>query len=381
MQNPIVYTLVDRAEALPAALADLAASPSLALDMEMENSYHHYGLHIALIQISTAQQKHYIFDPLAAIDIQPLGALLTGRRKELILHDADFDLRACHQIYRWKLKRLFDTKLAAQLCGYRRFGLGHLLRDLLRIQVDKKFQTFDWMQRPLPPAALDYAARDTASLHALQTILTERLVALGRWTWAQEEFQRLERYPPRETPVAAHLRIKRSSLLTPRQLAVLHALTTFRDQMARNINRPVHYVIQDALLVQLAVQPPANAKALRAMRGMHPLIYRAANTRQLLEALAQGQAAPEEIHPQRRQRPPSQAGYAQRLKALQEWRRARAKPLDLEPFLIWPNDALQWCARHPQEPLPADVASQIRAWQQEMFGDDFQRQCTKPPQP
>ncbi len=77
------------------------------------------------------------------------------------MHDADFDRRACRQIYQWTLNHIFDTKIAAQLAGFRQFGLGSLLQELLGIQVNKKFQTCDWLKRPIPKDALDYAARDT----------------------------------------------------------------------------------------------------------------------------------------------------------------------------------------------------------------------------
>lgn len=378
MSVAVHYELIDRHDAMREALAALAPVNSLALDLEMENSYRRYGLHIALVQISTPDRRNYIFDPLAGIDIQQLGALLTRPATELIVHDADFDRRACRQMYQWTLNHIFDTKIAAQLAGFRQFGLGSLLQELLGVQVNKKFQTFDWLKRPIPKDALDYAARDTASLHELKALLARRLLELGRMSWAREEFARLETFEAQEPPMPAHYRIKKSSLLSPRQLAVLGALAAFRDRVARRLNRPVHYIMRDPVLLQLAAHPPADERAVRALRGLHPAMYRPETIRELMEAVARGQAAPEELHPVRRRRPPVKPGYCDRLKAMQEWRRQAAAPLDLEPYLMLSNDILQWCARNPGAPLAPPVVAQLRRWQQELLWPDFQRKFAVP---
>lgn len=378
MESAVTYEVIDHPSALRSALTHLTGVASLALDLEMENHYHHYGLHIALIQVSTPEPRNYIFDPLSGIDVRLLGALFTNRDIELIIHDAEFDKRACDQVYQWKLNCLFDTKVAAQLCGFRKFGLANLLKDLLNIQTDKKFQTYDWLKRPLRKEALDYAARDTASLHTLKTILTRRLTGLGRLDWAREEFLFLERAKNTETALPMHYRIKKSSLLSPRQLAILRSLAAFRDQIARRLNRPVHFVIRDSILLQLASSPPDNEKALRRVSGLHPILYRQEYVQGFMQALAEGQTAPAEEHPLRRKRAPTSPGYHQRLKAMQNWRRHSAVRLGLEPYLILSNDVLNWCARNPGEPLPVPMAAQIRNWQKELLWEDFQRKFMIP---
>jgi len=377
----ICYEIIDRADALQAALACLKGRHCLALDLEMENQRHHYGLHIALIQISTAEHRNFIFDPLAGLDLTPLNAIFSDNQVELIVHDADFDRRACRQVYGLNLSHVFDTKIAAQLCGFRKFGLASLLQDLLNIQTDKKFQKIDWLKRPLPKEALDYAARDTASLHTLKDILTGKLVELGRLDWAREEFKRAELIEPVPDLTPPHHRIKQSALLTPRQLAILGALTRLRDEVARSVNRPVHFIIRNDLLLRMAVQPPTTIHELRQMKSLHPAMYRDHIAQRLLEAVRQGQSAPEEAHPHLTKRPRSKPGYEQRLKAMQAWRALTAAPYGLEPYLLLSTDVLQWAARHLDQPMPPDIAGQIRTWQKKIVWERFERQFLAPVRP
>lgn len=374
MGDTFPFIIVDQSASLQSALKTLTAHTTLALDLEMENSYRRYGLHIALIQISTADNQHYIFDPLSQIDLTPLGHLLTHPRTELIMHDADFDRQACQKIYNWKLRHIFDTKIAAQLAGYRRFGLSSLLMELFAIQTNKKFQTFNWLTRPLPADALSYAVNDTASLHRLKDHLVRRLTAQGRLDWAEEEFSRQESKPMDEPLPPAHFRIKNSATLTPRQLAVLKSLVAFRDRLARRLNRPVHYIVRDSILIQWAVQPPPDIQTWQGIRGLHPALRQPSAFQAFQRAVAQGRATPPEQHPAcvKHARRQSQPGHQQRLLAMKAWRTQLAAELDLEPHLILDSRILNWHARFPEETMPADIAGQLRQWQKDQIWPIFE---------
>jgi ribonuclease D len=367
------YILVADDASLADAVAHLRAFPLLALDLEMENNFHHYGLHVALIQVSAPDGANIVVDPLAGLDLDPLGRLLTDPGVELILHDSDFDRRTCREIYGWRLTRLFDTKVAAQLCGIRQFGLAPLLSSLFGVATNKKFQRLDWMRRPLREDALEYASSDTRHLFELRRVLLERLEALGRVAWVQEECARQERDVDWNDRPALHHRIKGSAKLTGRQLAVLAAMVAFRDGLARRMDRPAGFLIPDRRLMEWAVTPPASVEAVRAVPGLPRALYRTDQASALLEAIAAGTRAPEDQHPkwQRRGEPPVR-GHEQRLKAMQQWRAEKAAPLDLEPYLILPNDVLEWRARHPGRPYPEEVASQIRTWQRNLLWRDFE---------
>ncbi len=374
----VSFELIQSAGELASLLPVLRSMPSLALDMEMENHYHRYGLHIALIQISTPNDRHYIIDPLSEPDLKPLGELFEDPSRQLILHDMEFDNRASAEIYGWKLRGVFDTKIAAEFCGCAKIGLSNLLGDYFGLKVNKRFQTLDWMKRPLAADALDYAIGDTAYLHALRDKLAERLKQLGRTEWVEEEFRLAEEKKPLVVTTPCHHRIKRSSLLTPQQLAVLGGLCAFRDQTAKKINRPLHFIARNEVLLSLAKRSSFSLAELKKMRGIHPVLRNTRTAKRLLDVWQTGQKAKPEIHSSKKRRPHSAYDSKKRLKEMQEWRTELARNFALPPHLLLDNDVLIWCANHKAEVPPPEITKLIRNWQKEISWQRFAEKFAVP---
>ena len=113
----------------PGALRDLAArlarAPRIALDTEAA-SFHRYTDRVYLVQVSSDHETALI-DPLALPDLSPLGDLLASESVEVVFHDADYDLRVLDRDYGFRARRVFDTRVAAQLLGEPAVGLAALL--------------------------------------------------------------------------------------------------------------------------------------------------------------------------------------------------------------------------------------------------------------
>ena len=150
------FVYLDTAHAVERFMAEIAPSRELALDTEGA-SFHRYVDRIYLLQLST-RAKHAVIDPLPIGKPDALGRLLEDPDVEVVFHDADYDLRLVEQDYGWKVRHIFDTRIAAQLLGYTAFGLAALLERFFGIKLDKKHQRADWSMRPLTPDMLDYAA-------------------------------------------------------------------------------------------------------------------------------------------------------------------------------------------------------------------------------
>jgi len=368
------YQLIAKHAELSAAVGRLSLVNPLAVDMEMENNLHHYGLHLALVQIATPANAVFVFDPVSLGELKPLGELLASGRHELIMQGADFDRRTCFQLHGWILDRIFDTQIAAMFCGFKQTGLGNMLDLLFGVKTDKKFQRQDWMRRPLSKAALEYAAKDVGFLHALREHLTARLIELKRLDWALEEMVFAGRNIIDDSPTPTHCRVKNSSSLTPRQLAVLKALCAYRETMAKFLDRPAHFVARDQILMEIVMRPPQDEKAVHDIRGLHPALYHRPAAEGLLEAIREGMKAPEETHHIWRGRKISPVkGWEERLKNMRAWRTEISRELDLEPHLVFSAEVMAWCARNPGRELLPVIAGNIRDWQKKSFWPEFQK--------
>jgi ribonuclease D len=363
-------TLIERPEALAGLARRLAGAPRIALDTEAA-SFHRYVDRVYLVQLSSPDET-VLVDPLAVQDLSPLGTLLADPAVEKIFHDADYDLRILDRDYGFRARRLWDTRIAAQLAGEPAFGLGALLEKYFGIRLSKKLQRADWSQRPLTPEMIEYAAADTAHLPDLRDLLERRLRELSRLAWAEEEFVRLEEV--RWTGAVdgeGHLQLKGARTLRARERVVLRALWEWRERTAQALDRAPFRVAGNEVLVALARAAPRTPAALAAAPLMPPTIARRYGS-ELLEAVAAGLAVPEEDlpRPERRPRFRPDPEVDARFQRLRELRARRAPEVGLDPGLILPNWAMQEIARAaPRTPQDLDAITEIRRWQREVVGD------------
>ncbi len=367
------YRVVTQPRELEQLAKRVAGEPLIAVDTEAA-SFHRFVDRIYLIQLSTRHETA-IIDPLTVGDVGPLGALLADAGVEVVFHDADYDLRILDRDYRVRARRLFDTRVAAQLVGEPAIGLAALLEKHLGVSLNKKFQRADWSRRPLTPDMLDYAAEDTRYLPKLRDVLREALEAKGRLSWAEEEFVRLEHL--RWTPVHAngdsYLRIKGARALSRRGLALLRELVHFREDVAAELDRASFRVLSNEALLALAGGAPRTTQAIQATPGVSErlVVQRGAA---LLAAIERGLAVPEKELPRfpKGERRVLDQAFDRRVEALKTARNAAAVRLGLEPGVLCPKGTLEAVARARPATLEALAAvPEIRKWQVEVLGAEF----------
>ncbi|MDP1860401.1 MAG: HRDC domain-containing protein [Gemmatimonadaceae bacterium] len=363
---------LDSPDATDHFLSSIASTPVIAVDTEGA-SFHRYVDRIYLLQLSTATQ-HAIIDPLRVASPLGLGRLLESRDVEVVFHDADYDLRLLHQDYGWKVTNIFDTRVAAQLLGLKAFGLAALLDSFFGVKLDKKHQRADWSMRPLSADMLDYAAQDTLHLLELRQRLRDALEKKGRWHWALEEFARLEgtRWDTDDAG-AAFLRMKGARDLTRRELALLKELVSWRDGVAKGLDRSSFRVVTNEVLLELSRKSPTAMDELRAIKGIGRSILEHKGG-EMLDAVARGRAVPENDLPRfpkpaRWDRDPT---FDERVSRLKRVRDAVAADLDLDPGVLCARDRMEAVARRK----PTDVAHmqeipEMRRWQSEVLGAEF----------
>ena len=351
--------------------SELSRQPSIALDTESD-SFHHYPERVCLVQVAAAGHV-YLIDPLVVDDMAPLAGLLADNGIEKVMHAASNDVRSLDRQWGFRVRNLFDTSIAASFIGMTRLGLGTVLQETLGVVIpkDKKLQRADWRIRPLPGPTLAYAAADVAHLLGLRQALSKRLSTLGREEWVAEECARVSeiRYTPPD-PELAFFSIKGSNDLDSRDLAVLKALSGFREQQALRQGRPHYQIIPDNLLARLAADPRTN---LATVAGLGP--YGRPPLSQLLRhAIEDGLAGPPINRPSSSALRKTPAVFLRtsdrtRLKALKEWRSALGVKLNLDPALLWPAASLERLAAHPGSLEIESGATEVRGWQRREFGE------------
>jgi ribonuclease D len=350
------------------ALADVSL---FAADTEAAG-YHRYHDRICLLQISTREDT-FIVDTLALASLSDLSPHFADPAKEVVLHDADYDLRLLARDYGIHVAGLFDTKLAAQLIGEQAFGLGALVEKYLGRKLDKKHQRADWAQRPLPAEMLEYAAEDTRHLPQLRDRLEAELERLGRRHWAEEEFGLREqaRWDVDEE-AEAYLRVKNTRDLTPRQMAALRELYAWREEAAQKRDVATFRVISNELLVASARALPADARSVASVENMPPTIadrYGADISGAIRRALAlSDDDLPKRVRLARR--PPPDAEFDALVEKLKRARDAAAESLNLERGFLMPRQQLEAAARlKPRSLNDLLQIPDMRHWQVEALGE------------
>ena len=363
---------LDTADAVDRFLSGLTGVRSLALDTEGA-SFHRFVDRVYLLQLST-EHHEAVIDPLPIGIPERLGVLLEDRSVEVILHDADYDLRLLHQDYGWRVTNLFDTRVAAQLLGLRAFGLAALLEQYFGLKIDKKHQRADWSMRPLTADMLDYAAQDTRHLLPLRQRLRQELEKKGRWHWAEEEFRRAEgtRWEDEE-PNTGFLRMKGARDLTRRELARLRELTRWRDGIAAELDRATFRVAGNEVLLDLSRAAPTSRDGLFGVKGF-PRGMPEGRAHEALHAIARGNAVPDADLPrfpkaQRWDRDPEFDDRVARLKTVRD---QVAIELDLDPGVLCSRDRMEAVARkNPRDVSEVAEIPELRRWQAEVLGEQF----------
>jgi ribonuclease D len=363
---------LDTVDAVDQFLADLSPVRALALDTEGA-SFHRFVDRIYLLQLSTDRHEAVI-DPLPIGKPDRLGALIEDPSVEIVLHDADYDLRLLHQDYGWQVRNLFDTRVAAQLLGIRAFGLAALLEQFFGMKLDKKHQRADWSMRPLTADMLDYAAQDTRHLLGLRDQLHQRLVEKGRWHWAQEEFVRAEttRWDPDQAE-NSFLRMKGARDLTRRELARLRELVRWRDTIAAELDRATFRVAGNETLLDLARLAPGSRDALFAVKGF-PRGMQDVRAQEALQAIARGNAVPDADLPRfpKAVRWDREADFDDRVAKLKGVRDVVAADLDLDPGVLCSRDRMEAVVRRrPRHVDDLLELPELRKWQVEVLGPGF----------
>ncbi len=331
------FILVDTNQKLAEQIALWKKESILAIDLECENNLHYYGSYISIIQISSKTQN-WIVDVLSLqkqhCDFTQLCDVLTDSAILKLFHDVDFDFRVLHSEFGIKPSPIFDSKVAAHLLGKTEVGLGSLLLEYFGITKQKKFQRADWTKRPIRKDMLSYAMIDTAYLISLYEKLVKELKDKDRYEWALEEF---ESFASKEfiQKIPHFKEMKGIYKLSPQQLGVFKELFELREHFAKKVNRPVHFILRNALLFELSQESPQK-NFFESVRGVHPIVKKEAHAFE--KAIQKGLENP--IHLERPKRKSLNQEQKKSLDTFLQKRDTVAHKLEIQPSILATKDQL-----------------------------------------
>ncbi len=297
-----VTPLTIPADGVPSVVADeralvvagralAAGSGPVAVDAERASG-HRYGQRAYLVQVRREGTGTILLDPVACPDLGPVADGIADA--EWVLHAATQDLPCLAEVGLRPVS-LFDTELAARLVGLPRVGLGAAVEHYLGLSLAKEHSAVDWSQRPLPEPWLRYAALDVEVLVELRDALEDDLRAQDKWDWALQEFESLLHFtgpPVRIDPwrrTSGMHRVRRR-----RGIAVVRELWYTRDRIAQRRDVSPGRVLPDAVLVELAVDPPKDIAEFAVRRELRAA---ARSPKVWFEAIEKALSLPEDALP------------------------------------------------------------------------------------
>ncbi|MDD9894049.1 MAG: ribonuclease D [Gammaproteobacteria bacterium] len=264
------FEMITTAEALVALCERLAKHSWITIDTEFLR-VDTYRPILCLVQIASSEEAA-IIDPIALDDLQPLWDLLMRDEIIKVFHAGGQDLEIIYNATGQLPSNLFDTQIAASVCGFNhQAGYGALIKTVLDIDLPKAFARTDWSRRPLNQDELEYAIGDVTYLRDAYHWLNDKLNSTGRSDWLANEFAALSdpsRY--RVDPANAWQKVKGLQRLKPAQRAIGREIAQWREALAQESNRPRGRVLKDDQLLDLAKRAPRDLAALQRMQGFHP---------------------------------------------------------------------------------------------------------------
>jgi len=224
---------------------------------------------LCLVQIAGSGEAAVI-DPLAeGINLAPVFKLMQKASLVKVFHAARQDIEIFHLLSGKIPSPIFDTQVAAAVCGYgESVGYETLVNNIVGQELDKSSRFTDWSARPLSEKQLTYALSDVTHLQVIYEDLKIKIEATGRTSWIAEEHAYLTDPAIYDIdPVDAWKRLKFGHM-RPKHLAALRELAKWREIEARKQDVPRGRIIKDETLVEMAQLMPRKESDLDRMRGL-----------------------------------------------------------------------------------------------------------------
>ena len=257
-----------------------------------------YWPQLCLIQIASVDEAVCI-DPLAKeINLQALFDLMQNKAVTKVFHAARQDIEIFYHLDGKTPVSVFDTQLAAMVCGFgESVSYQNLVQKLLGRELDKSMRFTDWSRRPLTEKQISYALNDVTHLREVYQKIIGVLEQTGRTDWVSDDTALLT--DPNTYENDSQQAWKRLKITTtkPFYLALCQALAAYRENEAKRLNRPRKHIMRDEVLLEIAGSAPETAEEMAKLRGLPQGFSHSRMGKEMLKIIASVKAHDESTYP------------------------------------------------------------------------------------
>jgi len=355
-----------------AELADFCASLAGAAFVTVDTEFLRettFWPKLCLVQLAGPEEARVI-DPLAeGLDLAPLFALMRDPAVLKVFHAARQDLEIFVKLMGEVPAPLFDTQVAAMVCGFGdQVSYETLATKLANGQIDKSSRFTDWSRRPLTEKQTRYALSDVTYLRKVYEKLEARLRKSDRAAWLDAEMATLTDPVTYDLPPMDAWRRLRPRTTRPEYLAALQAVAAWREFEARNRDIPRQRILRDEAAMEIAAHPPKSTEDLAHIRGLSKGFAEGKMGQGLLGAIQARLAEPRETYPVMEREPDLPRGIGPLVELLKVLLKLKCDEHDVAQKLVASSSDLDKIAADDNAEVPA-----MQGWRREVFGNDALR--------
>ena len=344
----------------------VSSSEYITVDTEFMREKTYWPI-LCLVQIAGKNEAVCIDALASGIDLGPLFDLMVDKNVLKVFHAARQDLEIFFHKTGVVPHPVFDTQVAAMVCGFGdSVGYESLIAELVKEPVDKGSRYTDWTVRPLTKRQIDYALADVTHLRPAYEKLLKILNLNKREIWLEEEMAILESTETYNgNPREAFRRIKARNT-SPKMLAVLRELACWRETEAQNKNVPRNRILRDEQLTEIAHHTPESVDQLARTRGLGNRIAHGEYGKKILYAIKTAQKIKECDCPKPKLKAKLPRGLGPVIELLKVLLKMKSENSDVATKLLASASDIEQIAA-------LGDAAKVKAligWRREVFGND-----------
>jgi ribonuclease D len=361
--------LITQTKELAAFCSRLSTHTYVTVDTEFLRETTYYPK-LCLIQIASpahngVEEEVQLIDALSPqLDLKPFYDLMVNEKVIKVFHSARQDIEIIWNGAKIIPTPLFDTQVAAMVCGFGdQISYESLATNLANAKIDKSSRFTDWSRRPLSNAQIEYAASDVTHLRVVYEKLAEKLEKTGRTDWLHDEMAVLTSTSTYDAhPEHAWERVK-TRIRKPRDLAILIEIAAWREREAQTKDVPRGRILKDDAIGEIVSAAPTSLEDLARLRGLSNGFERSKSGADVIAAVQRGIERNIETLPAMKPERSSSNSNGALIQLLKVLLQATAEHERVAPKIIATSDDLDAIASGDETQTPA-----LQGWRLDIFG-------------